>query len=175
MARPSREPPADLFTDTDGDADPFEVAKQIILQQLSHSSKTRHQLAEVLAKRGVPPTAAEAGLDRIAELGYLDDVAFARAWVESRHRAKGLSHQALRRELVQRGVAKETIDVVLADLVDEDSERAAARALVEKRLPALSNLEEYKATNRLVAMLGRKGYPPGLAFSVVREVLAEAS
>ena len=70
------------------------MAKQIILKQLSHGPRTRHQLAQVLAKRDVSPDAAAAALDRIAELGYIDDAAFARAWVESRHRSRGLAPEA---------------------------------------------------------------------------------
>lgn len=171
MARPTREPPADLFTEDEADADPVDVAKQIILRQLSHSPKTRHQLAGVLAKRAVPPVAADAALDRIAELGYIDDVAFARAWVESRHRVKGLSERVLRRELTERGVARETIDVVIAEGVDADSEHEAARGLVERKLRSMPNVEPDVATRRLVGLLCRKGYAPGLAFDVVREAL----
>ncbi|MEO8329439.1 MAG: RecX family transcriptional regulator, partial [Candidatus Nanopelagicales bacterium] len=71
------------------DADPVEVAKQIILHQLSHGPKTRHQLSELLRRRRVPDDAAQLALDRITELGYIDDAAYARAWVESRHAFKG--------------------------------------------------------------------------------------
>ncbi|HVQ87430.1 MAG TPA: regulatory protein RecX [Actinomycetes bacterium] len=163
-ARPEAEP----------DADPVEVAKQIILKQLSHSPKTRHQLAEVLRRRQVPDAAAVAALDRITELGYIDDEAFARAWVESRHQFKGLSERVLRRELQQRGVAVHIIDEVLTDGVDADSERAAATALVQKKLRAMGGLDRDTQVRRLVGMLGRKGYASGLAFGVVQQVIDDA-
>ena len=170
MGRPTREPPLDR--PPEADADPVEVGKQIILRLLSHSPRTRHELAQALAKREVPPQAAEQALDRIAELGYIDDAAFARSWVESRHRARGLSERVLRRELVQRGVAAETIDEAIDDFVDRDSELAAARAFVEKKLRSMSTVDQAAATRRLVGMLGRRGYPPGMASGVVREALA---
>ena len=75
----------------ESDADPVEVAKQIVLQQLSVSAKSRHQLAQVLARRAVPTEAAEEALDRFTELGYIDDAVFARSWVESRQRSRGLA------------------------------------------------------------------------------------
>ena len=156
------------------EADPVEVAKHIVLKQLGHSPKTRHQLAQVLARRNVPDSAAEAALDRITELGYIDDAAFARAWVESRHQFKGLSERVLRRELVERGVAAETIDEVMAVSVDSDSEHAAATTLVEKKLRSMGSLDRDTQTRRLVGMLCRKGYGPGLAFSVVNQVLQSA-
>jgi regulatory protein len=158
----------------DPDADPVEVAKQILLRQLEATSKSRHQLAQVLARRAVPPEAAEAALDRFTELGYIDDMAFARAWVESRRRTRGLAGPALRRELREKGIDAELIDQVLADSAD-DGERAAAAMLVEKKLRTLRGVDEQTATRRLVSMLARKGYSSGLAYSVVREVLAEAA
>jgi regulatory protein len=168
----SEAPSPGLLAGSDPDADPFEVAKQIVLQQLSHAPKTRHQLAQVLARRNVPDAAATAALDRITELGYIDDAAFARAWVESRHRAKGLSERVLRRELVQRGIAATLIDEALV-AVDDDSERAAATELVTRKLRSMRGLDKDTQTRRLVGMLGRKGYPSGLAFSVVRDALDE--
>jgi len=172
ISTPDGEPPGDLLTDQDQQADPVEVAKQIILRQLSHSPKTRHQLAQVLAKRNVAPDAAAAALDRIAELGYIDDAAFARAWVESRHRSRGLAQSALRRELTERGVDRDLIDEVLVEGVSVESERAAARALVDKKLRSMSGVSDETATRRLVGMLNRKGYSAGVAFTVVREALA---
>jgi regulatory protein len=53
--------------------------------------------------------------------------------------------------------------------VDDDDERAAARRLVERKLPGMRRLDRATATRRLVAMLARKGYGGGLAAGVVRE------
>ena len=50
----------------------------------------------------------------------------------------------------------------------------AARRLVRKKLRTMQGLDRVKATRRLVGMLARKGYPPGMAFSVVRDELAAA-
>ena len=155
------------------DADPFEVAKQILLNQLAASAKSRHQLAQVLAKRAVPPEAAEQALDRFTELGYIDDPAFARAWVESRQRSRGLAASALKRELWQKGIDRELSDRVIAEVVDVDQEREAAATLVAKKLRSMRGVNNDTATRRLVGMLSRKGYGPGLAYEVVRQALAE--
>ena len=51
-----------------------------------------------------------------------------------------------------------------------------AHELVRRKLPASADLtdrkERDKLTRRLVSMLGRKGYPSGMAFAVVKEELA---
>ena len=48
---------------------------------------------------GVPDEAAEAVLTRFTDAGLIDDAAFARAWVESRHHSRGLSKRSLSAEL----------------------------------------------------------------------------
>ncbi|SDC81416.1 regulatory protein [Geodermatophilus telluris] len=154
----------------DEPGDPESVARAICLRALTGAPKTRRQLAELLERRGVPEDAATAVLDRFGEVGLIDDAAFARAWVSSRQAGRGLARRALRTELRAKGVDGEDAEQALA-LVDDEDERAAARHLVERRLPALRRVDRVTATRRLVGMLARKGYPGGLAAGVVREVL----
>ena len=171
---PERSEASQALSDPEGrdvDADPVEVAKSILLRQLTTSAKSRHQLAQALARKGVPAEAADEALDRFVDLGYIDDEAFARSWVESRQRSRGLAAPLLRRELHEKGIAPETIDAVIADQVDDERERAAASALVDKKLRSLRGVDADTATRRLVSMLARKGYRPGLAYAVAREAL----
>ncbi len=177
-ARAARErsPDSDALAEAvggEGDADPVEVAKQIVLHQISVSAKSRHQLAQALARRAVPDAAAEQALDRFTELGYIDDAAFARAWVDSRQRTRGLAAPALRRELRDKGIGTEIIDAVLLECVDGDAERAVAGELVDKKLRSMRGVDRDTATRRLVSMLARKGYQSSVAYSVVRERLDE--
>ncbi len=125
-----------------------------------------------MVKRGVPPEAAETVLVRFGEVGLIDDAAFAAAWVDTRHRGRGLARQVLARELRQRGVAQDTARTALNRL-DPDVEVQTARALVARRRAATRRLAPEVEVRRLVGMLARKGYPPGLALRVVRDALAE--
>ena len=52
---------------------------------------------------------------RLVEMGYLDDAAFARAWVESRDRARPRGAAALRRELALKGVERSIIEQALEE------------------------------------------------------------
>jgi regulatory protein len=153
-------------------ADPDAVARQICLQLLTAAPRTRAQLAGALARRGVPPEAAGAVLDRFADVQLIDDALFARAWVDSRHHGRGLARRALAAELRQRGVAAEDIQEAVSR-VDPEQEQATARALVGRRLSATRGLPAPVQVRRLTGMLARKGYPAELSFRVVREALAE--
>ena len=109
-------------------------------------------------------------LGRFAEAGLIDDAAFARAWVESRHYSRGLAGRALSMELKRRGIDDENIREAVAEL-SPDAEVATARRLVEQKLASIAGLPPEVRTRRLAGMLARKGYPPGLAFRVIREAM----
>jgi regulatory protein len=154
------------------DADPESVARVILLRKLAAAPRTRAQLAEDLRRRAVPDDVAERVLDRFTEVGLINDGAFAAEWVRSRHAVRGLSRRALAHELRNKGVEDEVALVALATLGDED-ERAAAEALVAKRLPSMRGHDPQVQMRRLVGMLARKGYSGGLAVQVVLAALGD--
>jgi regulatory protein len=69
-------------------------------------------------------------------------------------------------------VAEDTVDEAIEKL-DPDQEEATARELVAKRLAGTRGLDPAKRMRRLVGVLARKGYPPGLAYRVVKAALAD--
>src|SRR5262249_59374037 len=123
---------ADVATAAD-EADPAERAREICLRLLSLRPRTRTELAEALRQRGIPADVAAEVLDRYSEVGIVDDRAFARAWVTSRHHGRGLARKALAGELRRKGVDTESVGEALAEL-DQDTEAATARDLVERKL-----------------------------------------
>ena len=171
-ARPSADGPTPGSSADDvPDADPYEVARAICLQQLTASPKTRGQLATVLRRRGVDDKVATAVLARLADVALVDDAAYSQNYVRTRHASSGKTGRALGQELRAKGVADDVVSEALAGL-DPESELATARALVAKKLPSTRRLDVEARTRRLVGMLARKGYAGGLALRVVREALA---
>lgn len=159
------------------DADPESVARTILLDQLTGRARSRKELSDKLASRCVPTEIATCLLDRFTELGLIDDEAFARTWVAQRgaggSTSRSLARRALAQELRRKGVDAEVAGAVL-DEVDPADEEEAARVLVCKKLRTLRDVDNVTATRRLVGLLARKGYPSGVAFSVVRDELARA-
>ena len=112
-----------------------EAARVICLRLLTSGPRTRAQLATALRKRRIPDEVADSVLGRFAEVGLIDDTAFARAWVESRHHGRGLARKALAAELRQRGVSDGEVRSAVGLLGPQD-ELAAAQRLVAKRVAA---------------------------------------
>ncbi|NES28360.1 RecX family transcriptional regulator [Micromonospora terminaliae] len=153
--------------------DEAELAREICLRQLAVRPRTRAELAGALAKRGISEEVADQVLDRYDEVGIVDDAAFARAWVSSRHTGRGLARRALANELRQRGVDGEVAGAAL-DEIDEETEAETARVLVERKLRSTRG-EPDAVFRRLVGMLARKGYPAGVAIRAVKDALAAQS
>jgi regulatory protein len=153
--------------------DPYERAREICLQQLSYRPRTRAELATALRKKEIDDDVAAAVLDRYDEVGLIDDKAFARAWVSSRHHGRGLARRALANELRQRGVDPGVVNETLDEELDGDTEAGTARSLVDRKLRSMANAPPEAVFRRLVAMLARKGYPAGVAIGAVKDALAE--
>lgn len=164
---PSQLPPGDPEQDL---GDPEAVARAICLRLLTLRARSRAELAEALSKRGVPDESAARVLDRFVEVGLIDDAALALSLAGAQHRERGLARRAVAARLRQRGLTDQ-VESALAT-IDGDDERAKAVELVERRRRALAGQPLDVQARRLVGMLARKGYAPGLAYAVVRDALA---
>ena len=165
------------------------VARTIALRKLTVAPRTRAQLADALARGGVPDDVTEVTLDRFQELGLVDDEEFARQWARTRQAGRGLARRALAHELRRRGVEDEVVRNALED-PDLGDELETARALVRKRLAGSGvgapggagstgrsgiDADRDRQVRRLLGLLARKGYSAGVAARAVREALAEIS
>jgi len=152
--------------------DPEAWAREICLRLLTTAPRTRAQLVRAMHRGGVPDEAAEAVLTRFTDAGLIDDAAFARAWVESRHYSRGLSKRSLSAELRRNGVQNDEIREAV-DALDPEEEVDTARRLVERKLASNRGRPPEARARQAAGMLARKGYPPGLAFRLIREVMQQ--
>jgi regulatory protein len=162
---------------------------EIVLNVAARFLQTRpRSIAEVrryLAGKGYNIELAEAAVGRLLALGMLDDEAFARAWLESRDRARPRGEPVLRRELAQKGIDRE----VVATLLDERREREteadvpygegadlrAAERLVERRRAALMRVSDPRLrAQRAYALLARNGFGPDVCRAACARLRVEA-
>ncbi len=149
---------------------PAARAQGICLRLLTARPRSRAELADALNKRGIPEEVGEPVLDRLGEVGLIDDAAFAESTVHSAHRYRGLGRRALRTELQRKGVPSDIADHAMARVRPEDEEQRA-RELVQRKLHTTTVRDRTSLARRLGAMLARKGYSEGLAWRVVRDEL----
>ncbi len=156
------------------DPDVVMAAAAAFLAVRSRSSEeTRRRLRHL----GYPHGLCDQVVERLEQLGYLDDHEFARAWVESRDRARPRGAVALRRELQQKGVS----DAIIAAVLEgrragdgrghapdgSDADREAARKLLSKRARSLAREPDaYRRRQRAYALLARNGFAPDVCQEV---------
>lgn len=151
-----------------------EQARALCLRLLTARARSRAELAGQLTKRGYPDAVSTRVLDRLTEVGLLDDTDFAEQWVHSRLANAGKGKRALAAELHTKGVDNDVITSVLGD-INPAAERERAEELVRKKLRRENLADEAadaKVTRRLMGMLLRRGFSQGLAFDVVSVELA---
>lgn len=154
--------------------DPAAYARGLVLDALSRSARTRGQLADLLARKGVEPELAEEVLERYAELGLVDDAAYAEAFTRSRHEHKGLGSRAIAFELRRRSVPDQLVQEAVS-VLDAETEQATASRLAVQRQARMAGLPREVQARRLAGFLARKGYGGEVVGRAVREALAAAA
>lgn len=154
----------------DAPGDPESVARAICLRLLTQRARSHTELAHALRRRGVPDDAAATVLRRLTEVGLIDDTALAERLALAQHHERGLAARAVAQRLRRRGLPDAAVETAL-DSIDRAGEREVAHRLVMRKLQGLRGLPVETQTRRLMGLLGRRGYPSGLAGEVIREAL----
>jgi regulatory protein len=140
----------------------------VVLEAAARFLEVRpRSVAEVrrrLTATGYRADLVEGAIARMGDLGVLDDEAFARAWVESRDRARPRGERALREELRLKGIGREIADVVLRErqeAFDAEPDRPAAERLIAKNARTLDRIADpRRRRERAYALLARNGFDP---------------
>jgi len=164
----------------------------LVLDAAARFLETRaRSVAEVrrrLTTAGYRAELVEGAIARLVDLGMLDDAAFARAWIESRDRARPRGEAALRRELRLKGVDP----AITADVLEErgreregllgvagadatTADATAADRLLARNARPLARVADPRARRqRAYALLARNGFDPDTAADAVRRFMAAA-
>jgi len=137
---------------------------------LAVRARSEDEVRQRLLRRGYAAAVVEATVTRLRELGWLDDAAFARQWVENRVAFRPRGRARLRAELRQKGVDPAHIEAALQHLDEEALALEAGR----QALPRYRGLPWPTFARRLSGYLARRGFPPGLVRQVVQRLWRES-
>ena len=121
-----------------------------MLNLLSFRPRSEWELSDYLKRKKIKPKVIEKILNKLSKNGYVNDLGFARRWVESRRLLKPTSKRRLRQELLQKRIAPEIIDQVLA--ADETEELEVLKELVQRKRT------RYPDKLKFMQYLARQGY-----------------
>ncbi len=121
---------------------------------LSFRPRSQKEVARYLSEKEYSEEVIEDVINRLTQQKYLDDEAFARFWLEDRDRFRPKGARALRYELGQKGIDREIIEMVLADVDEEE----AAWAAIEKKINQWRNLADDTLKKKVISFLSRRGF-----------------
>ena len=147
-----------------------EQAKTYVLRLLSRRAHTKKEICDKLAGRGYEQSAIEQTVSVLERLNLIDDVLFARQFVEQRLRLRPSGRVALVRDLVHRGVPIEIIDRVLDEVLADIDIEDIALDLLMSRANRYRGLSREKALGRMYGFLGRRGFEVSVARDVAQKV-----
>jgi regulatory protein len=136
----------------------FALARSKALALLSRAAHTRRALARKLQARGFGAEAARAAIERMAELGYLDDRAFALDWARTRVASRAEGWKLVYRGLLARGVPHQLAGEAASEVCTDETELEMARR-------AAGDLSPRAAAARLAA----RGFRARTISRVLRE------
>ena len=122
-------------------------ATEIAVRLLARRAHSTAELARKLRFRGCSSEAVERALDRVRELGYVDDAAFAASLVRWREGERGRA--AIAAELHEKGISRQMADGALAGMTSDVQVNAARR--IASRSPGME-------PRRIAARLQRRGF-----------------
>lgn len=114
--------------------------------------RSEWEIHEYLRRKDYDKDTIQTTLNRLSEAGYVDDLDFARRWIENRRLLKSTSKRKLSLELKQKRVSDEIIQRALEG--DKTDEQEVLRELISKK----RNQTRYQDDQKLISYLARQGF-----------------
>ena len=135
--------------------------REAALKLLERTRRTRRDLERRLKEKDFDAATIAATLDRLAEVGLIDDVEYARAWLAGRWGRKPSGWRRLVQELRAKGISEEDAErarELLSERGSAPDEVGSAAKLVAQARKRYARLEPQAQRQRLYALLARRGY-----------------
>ena len=134
-----------------------------VLDLISRRLRSKWEIEDYLKRKGYNPEEITKIVDRLENKGYIDDLNFAKRWVENRRLLKSTSKRKLRMELRQKRIVDDVIEKVLDE--DQADEQEILRDLIAKK----RQQTRYQEDQKLIAYLARQGFNYGDIKSAIDE------
>ncbi|MGH9867538.1 MAG: regulatory protein RecX [Candidatus Polarisedimenticolia bacterium] len=135
---------------------------------LARRSRTVAETRRHLARRGHLSEAAEQAIERLQQMGYLDDLAYTRRYAGWSASEKPMGRSRLVAELAAHGVDRDTIARGLDDCFGDEDERHALERALERALRGQRGALDAQTARRLAARLMRRGFGAGRVHAALK-------
>lgn len=140
---------------------------------LSRKDYTKAEMKEKLASKGYEEREVEKALEKLENLGFLDDLRFAQRWIESRAQNRPISRKAMILELKRKGIEEGLIEEAMRKAEEEGnlpSDLDMARRLATSRMKRIGTGDRNIIMRRIYGTLARKGFSPDIITDILKEI-----
>jgi regulatory protein len=156
-----------------GDDRLFDKAQKRAFRLLTVRARSIKELRSKLKEKGFDEFIIDNVIDRLSELKYLDDGAFAKEWARSLAINRLWGDKRIKISLREKGIIGDLADQAIAYAREEIKEQEAIGKIIEKKYGKNSTsdinltIDSSKAKRRLIQNLMGRGFPSGLIFDVL--------
>lgn len=142
----------------------FERYYNLALRFLSYRPRSQKEVLDYLNEKAdrassLTPQIIAQIMAKLQEYKFIDDLEFAKFWIEQRIKFKHKPLWTIQFELKQKGIKKEIIDEVLSKVDDSKNvDIESAKKLAEKKLDFYRSLPSQKRREKVTNYLLRKGF-----------------
>jgi regulatory protein len=131
-----------------------EKAYHQALKYLKYRPRSRNELCKYLKGKNFSDKSIVETIQRLESAGFINDLEFARLWVENRRRFKPKGRYVLKIELNKKGIADEIIDSVLKS----DDEEKNASAAIQPKMLRWQHLDSQELRKKVFVFLRSRGF-----------------
>ena len=129
---------------------------------------TKNEMEQRLVREGFSAKAVETTIEELIHSGHIRDRKYAENWIVRRQKSNPRGKTLLKKELVNKGIDRETAEQVVGNVETEDEMKAALQ-IAQKRMKQYTGLPIHVAKRRLHGFLARRGF----GSEIVRHVLEQ--
>lgn len=146
--------------------DQMKTAYNQALTYLGYRMRTEKEVCDYLARKNIDERVMISVIEELKTNHYIDDQEFAKAFVRTQMKTALKGPNFIKRELEQKGVARDVIEDAL-QLFSKEEQIEKAYQLAEKQLRKKEKISLAQLGKKMEQMLLRKGFP----YDVIEAVL----
>jgi regulatory protein len=126
---------------------------------LGRRQRTISELRLILKQKRYPPSEIDTAVEKLTDMGYLDDPGLALHYAAEVARARGWGPLRVKQELAKRGLGQDIIDVALERAAEQGMAPSDnIRAELAKLLRIHGDPVDFKQRRKIQATLARRGF-----------------
>ena len=149
------------------DTKSIELPLNLAMKYLSYQPRTVYEMHRYIKKKGVSEDIIKKVIGFLLEKNYLNDMDFARLFVEGRVKNKPKSKFAFQYELKKKGINPSIIAVILEQYDDQD----LALKSIRPKIRLWQNLDNEKLKKKMINYLRYRGFNYDICLSTLNHFM----